>query len=345
MWILVSFLSHIKKSSNILFAISTVSKDLPTIQPKHDCPGFVCESGITKCLPKKRICDGIIDCLGGEDEINCDLETVPENKRETSQKGNDAHIVERESNKIDKQGPEVAITTISDKEFNSDNLAKGLLNYTTTTSSAKQDVSHSENLLDYDFNHASTIEIITDSASEETVIKPTSDENATLDPVISQTTEVALQSHTVSINTPKNMFESVSSQLKEKDKTKSDTKMSHNDIIKNNTNTTQLNITTDIPPTNESLHRDVINNPNHTHNITYFEITTKHFTTVNVIEDITEPFTTSQFDISISPEVTTETVFKNNEMKKQIIGTEASHLHSAKSRKKFVVPLKFECRR
>ncbi|VVD01862.1 unnamed protein product, partial [Leptidea sinapis] len=49
------------------------SKTLPTIQPKQDCPGFRCDSGISKCLPKKRMCDKIIDCLDGEDEANCDL--------------------------------------------------------------------------------------------------------------------------------------------------------------------------------------------------------------------------------------------------------------------------------
>ncbi|XP_050664597.1 serine protease nudel [Leptidea sinapis] len=51
----------------------TSSKTLPTIQPKQDCPGFRCDSGISKCLPKKRMCDKIIDCLDGEDEANCDL--------------------------------------------------------------------------------------------------------------------------------------------------------------------------------------------------------------------------------------------------------------------------------
>ncbi|XP_064071521.1 serine protease nudel isoform X2 [Vanessa tameamea] len=49
------------------------SKTLPMIQPKQECPGFRCDSGILKCLPKKRMCDKIIDCLDGEDEYNCDV--------------------------------------------------------------------------------------------------------------------------------------------------------------------------------------------------------------------------------------------------------------------------------
>lgn len=47
---------------------------LPTIQPLQKCPGFKCSSGILKCLPDKRVCDKIIDCLDGEDEMNCSSE-------------------------------------------------------------------------------------------------------------------------------------------------------------------------------------------------------------------------------------------------------------------------------
>ncbi|KAG7308173.1 hypothetical protein JYU34_006836 [Plutella xylostella] len=51
------------------------SKTLPGIQPKQECPGFKCISGIAKCLPKNRMCDKIIDCLDGEDEMNCNIDS------------------------------------------------------------------------------------------------------------------------------------------------------------------------------------------------------------------------------------------------------------------------------
>ncbi|KAI5644482.1 trypsin domain-containing protein [Phthorimaea operculella] len=47
------------------------SESLPSRRPKQECPGFRCVSGMAKCLAPKRVCDKIVDCLGGEDEINC----------------------------------------------------------------------------------------------------------------------------------------------------------------------------------------------------------------------------------------------------------------------------------
>ncbi|CAH0702950.1 unnamed protein product [Spodoptera exigua] len=49
------------------------SNTLPTIQPIQECPGFKCDTGISKCLPMKRRCDKIVDCLNGEDETRCDF--------------------------------------------------------------------------------------------------------------------------------------------------------------------------------------------------------------------------------------------------------------------------------
>ncbi|XP_059046036.1 serine protease nudel [Achroia grisella] len=50
---------------------NTLSTSLPSIQPKQECPGYRCKSGLFKCLPDKRVCDKIVDCLNGDDEINC----------------------------------------------------------------------------------------------------------------------------------------------------------------------------------------------------------------------------------------------------------------------------------
>lgn len=53
------------------------------MQPIQECPGFQCKSGVKKCLPNKRRCDKIIDCLDGEDEIGCIfMRSVNENEEE-----------------------------------------------------------------------------------------------------------------------------------------------------------------------------------------------------------------------------------------------------------------------
>uniref|UniRef100_A0A1B0CG37 Putative trypsin-like serine protease n=1 Tax=Lutzomyia longipalpis TaxID=7200 RepID=A0A1B0CG37_LUTLO len=52
------------------------SADLPGQQPKEVCPGFVCIWGGLRCIPKSYHCDQQIDCLGGEDEVDCEYSDV-----------------------------------------------------------------------------------------------------------------------------------------------------------------------------------------------------------------------------------------------------------------------------
>lgn len=51
--------------------------------PIQECPGFKCKSGLSKCIPIKRKCDKIVDCLGAEDEIGCQ-NSKPENNFTTN---------------------------------------------------------------------------------------------------------------------------------------------------------------------------------------------------------------------------------------------------------------------
>lgn len=41
-------------------------------RPLNICPGFSCTSGFGKCIPSKKRCNGIVDCLNGEDESGCE---------------------------------------------------------------------------------------------------------------------------------------------------------------------------------------------------------------------------------------------------------------------------------
>lgn len=38
--------------------------------PLQECPGYVCRETNT-CISKKSHCDKIVDCLHGDDELNC----------------------------------------------------------------------------------------------------------------------------------------------------------------------------------------------------------------------------------------------------------------------------------
>jgi len=42
-------------------------------KPLDSCTGFSCHSSIEKCLPIKNHCDGIVNCLDAEDEIECQI--------------------------------------------------------------------------------------------------------------------------------------------------------------------------------------------------------------------------------------------------------------------------------
>ncbi|KAI8040591.1 hypothetical protein M5D96_006534 [Drosophila gunungcola] len=51
---------------------------LPTRQPLQLCPGFICVWGGKRCIAKRQRCDRNVDCLGGEDEVGCAYNFIPD---------------------------------------------------------------------------------------------------------------------------------------------------------------------------------------------------------------------------------------------------------------------------
>ncbi|KAM8710459.1 hypothetical protein ACLKA7_017128 [Drosophila subpalustris] len=51
---------------------------LPAKQPVQLCPGFMCVWGGKRCLAQRQRCDRKVDCLGGEDEVGCAYNFIPD---------------------------------------------------------------------------------------------------------------------------------------------------------------------------------------------------------------------------------------------------------------------------
>ncbi|XP_004525699.1 serine protease nudel isoform X2 [Ceratitis capitata] len=58
--------------------IEMASKYRTKLQPRLTCPGYTCVWGGNRCIPMKRRCDRIVDCLGGEDEVGCIYNFIPD---------------------------------------------------------------------------------------------------------------------------------------------------------------------------------------------------------------------------------------------------------------------------
>ncbi|KAJ9579974.1 hypothetical protein L9F63_004357, partial [Diploptera punctata] len=50
-------------------------RSVPSVLPKQTCLGMQCSSGNKRCLPLRKKCDKVVDCLNAEDEINCPPDT------------------------------------------------------------------------------------------------------------------------------------------------------------------------------------------------------------------------------------------------------------------------------
>ncbi|XP_011186210.3 serine protease nudel [Zeugodacus cucurbitae] len=51
---------------------------LAKLQPRLTCPGYICVWGGKRCIPKKQRCDRVVHCLGGEDEVGCTYNFIPD---------------------------------------------------------------------------------------------------------------------------------------------------------------------------------------------------------------------------------------------------------------------------
>ncbi|XP_017840080.1 serine protease nudel [Drosophila busckii] len=79
---------------------------LPAVQPLQLCPGFTCVWGGKRCIAQRRRCDRIVDCLGGEDEVGCTYNFIPDmvgssKQNQTATTESDYHPLPKQSKVAD----------------------------------------------------------------------------------------------------------------------------------------------------------------------------------------------------------------------------------------------------
>ncbi|XP_017080584.2 serine protease nudel [Drosophila eugracilis] len=84
-----------------------VSSRLPNRQPLQFCPGFICVWGGKRCIAKRQRCDRNVDCLGGEDEVGCTYNFIPDmvggvRQNISTTTESDYHPVKEKEDKLDK---------------------------------------------------------------------------------------------------------------------------------------------------------------------------------------------------------------------------------------------------
>lgn len=60
------------------FKLASRNEFLPHKQPLQLCPGYVCVWGGKRCISQRSRCDRIVNCLGGEDEVGCIYNFIPD---------------------------------------------------------------------------------------------------------------------------------------------------------------------------------------------------------------------------------------------------------------------------
>lgn len=177
---------------------------LPTIQPLQKCPGFKCTSGISKCLPDKRVCDKVLDCLDGEDEMNCNsmrsfdslflgrnsknTENIPE--KDLLAANTETHSVIAHDSIKENSVRNVQISESDDKSDSSrSNRDNNLLKNKETADQLKDD-----------FLHASTIEISIPKSSE--LVRDNSEQSTSDPPSLFDRETEFIESFSVSSHRP-----------------------------------------------------------------------------------------------------------------------------------------------
>lgn len=112
----------------------------PAKMPRQECPGHRCVWGGALCISKRKRCDGNVDCLGGEDEINCPIPMGNNvgnaaNKSDKSQDAVDEQTARDDVNlNIDVVPSKIQVEAIATSTVNTKRITEPLVRDTSTVS-------------------------------------------------------------------------------------------------------------------------------------------------------------------------------------------------------------------
>lgn len=167
---------------------------LPHSQPQKMCPGYVCIWGGKRCIPQRKRCDRIVNCLGGEDEVGCIYNFVPDlsSTRNTTTTESDYHP-EEDGN--DTTVPSLLENTlqrgfVEDGEIWINETSTNLVNLETTT--LINDPSNTEGGVTQNLDNESSLpstNTITETIPDTTATSHNTDDNKLSTEKFSSTTE------------------------------------------------------------------------------------------------------------------------------------------------------------
>lgn len=150
---------------------------LPQKQPLQLCTGYTCVWGGKRCIAQRKRCDRVVDCLGGEDEVGCIYNFIPDvgsALNVTSTTESDYYI----DSMVGDTQSDADETTLENNESTTDNEQQFLMDFTTADTSTEIEmfststtVSHLTSTLnnEFDSDFISTSEIVATSTTDSAI--------------------------------------------------------------------------------------------------------------------------------------------------------------------------------
>ncbi|XP_030372778.1 serine protease nudel [Scaptodrosophila lebanonensis] len=179
--------------------MATTQDLLPSRQPRQMCPGFLCVWGGKRCIAERLRCDRAVDCLGGEDEVGCTYNFIPDmvgsqhNVSSTTESDYHPEPEQQQQNQQDGQadGDEESTTPLDEATTQESDLDSFSAAESVTVTTTIDGSTSSSSLITDEFNVEDstwTNELSTSITSEPTSLPTTTETFTTLPTTVPTTT-------------------------------------------------------------------------------------------------------------------------------------------------------------